>query len=300
MTWYVDGVATRTEATPSDMHQAMTIFADLAVGGSWAGAPDFSSTGGQAAMKIDYIKVWDSNPYVSAAAPTAPATPPSILVGADQTMAEGNSGVTDMVFTLTRTGDLSGSSSLDWSTDIGGGGANAPDLQDVTGPISGSITFAPGESVKQIVIGVNGDTTVEPDEVFHLTVSNLGGAVLGDDGVAIGTILNDDAPAPVTSVAGAVIVGTRHSDYLEGGAGNDTLTGMQGSDTFGFHAGDGHDLVTDFMPSKRSGDHIDLGGAHYDLSQSGSGALITLDSGDTLLLQNVSIKQLAITSGWLI
>jgi Ca2+-binding RTX toxin-like protein len=298
LTWYVDGVATRTEATPSDMHQPMTIFANLALGGSWAGPVNLGPDG-QDRLQIDYIKVWDSNPYTAAApAPVSPPPPPSVFVGSDQSVLEGNSGTTSMVFTLTRSGDLTGSTSLNWSTDIGGGGTNAPNLTDVSGPISGSVTFAAGESQKQIIISVNGDVTVEPDEVFHLTVSNVSGGVIGDDGVAVGTILNDDTALQSSPVTGQVIVGTKYADYLEGGSGNDTLTGGRGIDTFGFHTGDGHDVITDFATGRRSGDHIDLGGAHYQLSQVSGGTLLTLDSGDTLLLENVTLKQLS-GGGWL-
>lgn len=52
-----------------------------------------------------------------------------------------------------------------------------------------------------------------------------------------------------------VLNGTRGSDVIEGGvgldrltggAGDDTLTGGKNADMFVFHAGDGHDTITDF------------------------------------------------------
>ena len=64
-------------------------------------------------------------------------------------------------------------------------------------------------------VGVNGDTTVEPDETFSLVLSNLDGAVAGAlEGT--GTILNDDfvivpiaeiqGPGALSPLAGQVVV----------------------------------------------------------------------------------------------
>lgn len=59
MTWYIDGVQTMQIATPTDMHQPMVLIANLAVGGSWAGKPDFGPDN-QAEMLIDYIRVYST------------------------------------------------------------------------------------------------------------------------------------------------------------------------------------------------------------------------------------------------
>lgn len=57
LTWFIDGVPTWRMPTPADMHQPMTILANLAVGGSWAGKPDFGKDA-KAAMGIDWIRVY--------------------------------------------------------------------------------------------------------------------------------------------------------------------------------------------------------------------------------------------------
>ncbi|HSV03860.1 MAG TPA: Calx-beta domain-containing protein, partial [Phenylobacterium sp.] len=189
--------------------QAMTIFADLAVGGSWAGAPDFSSTGGQAAMKIDYIKVWDSNPYTSgsgytAIVPTqsaqssqsavAPSTNTAITISDPTaiTHAEGDAGTSWYVYTVTRTGDLSQASTANYA--VTGYGANPASASDFDGGVlpTGEIWFGGGESVKQIWVPVTGDTTAEADEQFAVNLSNPTGAQILNN-AALGTILNDDA-----------------------------------------------------------------------------------------------------------
>ena len=56
---------------------------------------------------------------------------------------------------------------------------------------SGLVTFAPGETSKQITVVVSGDTNVEPNETFSVSLSNAVGATIGD-GSGQATISNDD------------------------------------------------------------------------------------------------------------
>jgi len=56
---------------------------------------------------------------------------------------------------------------------------------------NGTLTFRPGETVKEIAISVKGDRTAEPDETFTVELLNAVGASIAD-GVATATILNDD------------------------------------------------------------------------------------------------------------
>jgi hypothetical protein len=57
---------------------------------------------------------------------------------------------------------------------------------------SGTLTFAPGETVKTITIEVKGDGRREADETFFLDLFGLGGNALFTDSRGTGTILNDD------------------------------------------------------------------------------------------------------------
>jgi hypothetical protein len=59
---------------------------------------------------------------------------------------------------------------------------------------SGTLTFAPGETVQTVDVPIVGDTTLEPDETFTLTLSNPVNATLGT-ATATGTITNDDLAA---------------------------------------------------------------------------------------------------------
>ncbi len=106
---------------------------------------------------------------------------------------EGNSGPTPFVFTLTRVGDTSGAASVDY--DVSGTGGNAADAADFTGgPFpSGSANFGAGSANTTITINVKGDTTVEPNETFLVTLSNPSAGMVIGTGTATGTINNDDA-----------------------------------------------------------------------------------------------------------
>ncbi|TAN50348.1 MAG: hypothetical protein EPN21_09135, partial [Methylococcaceae bacterium] len=69
----------------------------------------------------------------------------------------------------------------------------------------GKLTFAPGETAKNLTLTVKGDTTVEGDETFRLLLSDPANAKLSAiaDNATI-TIHNDDLPA--LSIAGAAIM----------------------------------------------------------------------------------------------
>jgi hypothetical protein len=56
---------------------------------------------------------------------------------------------------------------------------------------AGTVTFAPGETQKAVSVAVTGDTTVEPDETFHILMSNPANATLFFP-TAEGAIVDDD------------------------------------------------------------------------------------------------------------
>ncbi|HEY8571466.1 Calx-beta domain-containing protein [Phenylobacterium sp.] len=125
-----------------------------------------------------------------------PAPPPNTQVALTTNsimLQEGNSGVARYVFNVTRTGDASGTSSVAWTVASGGGGSPV-DAQDFAGGTmpSGTVTFAPGETGKTITVNVAGDTVVEWEESFILSLSNPTGATLGSAS-ATGFIGNDDS-----------------------------------------------------------------------------------------------------------
>jgi hypothetical protein len=113
--------------------------------------------------------------------------------------AEGNSGTTAFTFKVTVTGDTSAARSVAWA--VTGSGASAASAADFAGGVlpSGVLTLAPGETTKVLTVNVAGDTTVESDEGFVVTLSNPStGLTLGTP-TASGTIQNDDSIAVTVS-----------------------------------------------------------------------------------------------------
>jgi len=159
-----------------------------------------------------------------------PATTHSIGP-ASVTATEGDSGTTDMVYTVTRTGDTSGAGSVHYALTFDG----TASASDFSGATSGDLNFAAGETAKTITFHVAGDTSYEGDETFHVTLSTPStGSTLGT-ATAAGVIANDDAVAPPAPPAPLFIneihydnIGTDTGEKIEiaGPAGTD-LTGWQ-------------------------------------------------------------------------
>ena len=109
------------------------------------------------------------------------------LVIDDVTRLEGNSGATGFGFTVTLASPLGAPVTVDFGTSDGTATAGSDYLA-----ASGTLTFAPGETTKPVVVGVLGDMVFEADETFFVTLSNAVGSAIVD-GVGLGTILNDDS-----------------------------------------------------------------------------------------------------------
>ena len=82
LTWYLDGQSFGTITDPALIPTvAMYPILDLAVGGSWAGAPD-ATTPFPSTMSVDYVRIWQKNFAL---------TPPS-LISAVSRMNQGAAG----------------------------------------------------------------------------------------------------------------------------------------------------------------------------------------------------------------
>jgi CSLREA domain-containing protein len=129
--------------------------------------------------------------------------PPAVSIS-DQTVTEGNSGTTSMTFTVSLSAASGRQVSIAYAT--ADGSATAPSDY---GAASGTLSFEPGQTSKTFVVGVVGDTAVEPDETLGVTLSAPSNVTIGD-GSATGTIVNDDSPTvppvvPVVSVGNATV-----------------------------------------------------------------------------------------------
>jgi len=123
----------------------------------------------------------------------------------DAVREEGDSGVTDFTFTLERSGDLSETTTIDWTaqgavvTAVVDGrlSASSDDFAEPA-PVSGSVTFEAGQESATISVPIQADTEPEIEspafqnrDVFAVTIEAPDSVAVAED-TAFGEILNDD------------------------------------------------------------------------------------------------------------
>ncbi|MGL6073953.1 MAG: DUF4394 domain-containing protein [Fimbriiglobus sp.] len=134
--------------------------------------------------------------------------PPTISIS-DTSALESGGFIADAVFTLTLSAPSSFPITVNYTTRDGSALATA----DYTAS-SGTVTFAPGQTVQTILVPILPDDLDEIDEDFDVSLSGPTNATIAD-GDAIGTIEDDDLP-PTISIGDATIV--------EGDTGTRTMT----------------------------------------------------------------------------
>jgi Calx-beta domain-containing protein/beta-propeller uncharacterized protein DUF5122 len=115
--------------------------------------------------------------------------PPTIGID-DRRVLEGNTGPTTATFTVTLSAAACSIVTVDYAT--ADGTATVADNDYL--PATGTVTFQPGQTSRPIAVTVNGDTSLEADEIFSVTLSNPaggGGATIAD-ALGTGTIQDDD------------------------------------------------------------------------------------------------------------
>lgn len=135
----------------------------------------------------------------------AAAIPPAISIN-DVSLAEGNDGSTDAVFTVTLSHAGIVPITVDFATADDTAGADSD-----YAAANGTLTFAPGETSKTISVAIAGDSDFEGEEAFTLNLSNAARGVIAD-GQGVGTITNDDTesanpPAGACGACGAGATG---------------------------------------------------------------------------------------------
>ena len=121
---------------------------------------------------------------------------PTIRI-ASASQIEGNSGTNNYAFNVTLSNPSVGIVTVNYSTADG----TATAISDYTAA-TGIITFNPDETSKTINLTAKGDTTLELDETFTVNLSNATGGTISQ-ATGIGTILDDDRPIIVLTVADA-------------------------------------------------------------------------------------------------
>jgi hypothetical protein len=141
---------------------------------------------------------------------------PSMFVSSTIRLAEGDSGTTNFAIPVTLSNPSVQTIAVDYTTS----NVTATAGSDYTAT-SGTLTIPAGAASGTINVPVSGDTTVEPDETFSLTLSNPSNVGFLSNGNATVTIANDDATLQLSNA----------SFTVNEGAGFATLTATRIGDT---------------------------------------------------------------------
>ena len=158
---------------------------------------------------------------------------PTLAVG-DVTVVEGNNGGPTVyaTITVTRSGDTSGTSSVNWTT-VAGTAAAGSDFVSA----SGVVTFAAGQTSKTFTVQIGSDKKAEPTETFTIVLSGVTGATIAD-GTGVVTITDNDGAifaasaglstsvAPLTDADVAAVLPAAIRQWIGAGASANVLAGM--------------------------------------------------------------------------
>lgn len=216
--------------------------------------------------------------------------------------AEGDAGMTEVTFTVVRSGG-NGAASF-WGV-LNTAGADAGDFGGSV-PISFNGSFVDGETTATITISVAGDTLFEGDESFTLDLvgasNGTAGIVLGDAFRAVGTITNDDVPQVIAFAEESLEI-----SQAEGDEGSviysftiERTGGTTGEANFSGSIGSGTVNAADFggvLPTSFSGSFAD-GETSATVSVAVSGdALVEIDETFAVTIDTVSNENVPITIG---
>ena len=157
-----------------------------------------------------------------------PPVPANVSISAvTASVAEGNGGANanTLQFRVTLATAAVANETVAWA--LSGGTATAADF---TGATSGTLTFAPGETVKTITLTILGDTVVEPNETASIALSSASAGLRIVTATASATITNDDVALPPPPPTAGTITGTDAANTLYGTAGADIIYGLGGND----------------------------------------------------------------------
>jgi hypothetical protein len=117
---------------------------------------------------------------------------PSLSIN-DVVVTEGNSGTVIATFIVTLSAVSGRTASVNYSTSNGTATVGSGDYVAA----SGTLSYPPGTTSRQVSVTVNGDLRDENDETFNLNLSGASAATIADTR-GIATIVNDDLPPSVS------------------------------------------------------------------------------------------------------
>ena len=127
------------------------------------------------------------------------------------TVTEPDSGMVDAIFTVSLSNPSAFTIMVDFSTANG----TAMALSDYTAVMDQTLTFMPGETMKSIMVTINGDNDIETNETFTVNLTNASATATIGTGMATGTIVDND---------GSLSVSINDTTVAEGDSGGTTAT----------------------------------------------------------------------------
>jgi hypothetical protein len=130
---------------------------------------------------------------------------PRVSLVSNQSVSEGNSGTTSVVFNANLSNPSSQTTTVDFATadaTATGGAACGAGVDYLS--TAGTLTYAPGETTRPITVQVCGDTLHETNEKFAVTLSNPSGLTILVSGAEM--VIIDEDLAPLFSISDATVV----------------------------------------------------------------------------------------------
>lgn len=135
----------------------------------------------------------------------------------------------NLIYTFTRTGDLTNPLTINLT--VGGTAIFGTDYTQKGAssftPTSKTITFAATKAKATLNIDPIGDSIVEPDKTFTLSLTSGTDYTIGTTTTFTATLADDEA-----TDGNDTLIGSPVNDILDGKAGNDTMIGAAGNDTY--------------------------------------------------------------------
>ena len=195
---YADaGTGTATSGTD---YTALTAGTLTIAAGATSGTITVTVTGDTTSEPDETVAISLSDPTnatVSTATGTGTIADNDTLSISSPSVDEGDSGSTDLVFTVSLSGSKTSQVTVNYADAGTGTATSGTDYDALT---AGTLTFAAGTTSQTITVSVTGDITVEDDETVVIALSSPSGATLSTTASSgTGTISNDDT-LPVLSI----------------------------------------------------------------------------------------------------
>jgi len=230
--------------------------------------------------------------------PASGYTGPSSLAIAPATIVqnEGDIGLTPFTFTVTRSGDTS--VGITAQVDVTGSSANPADAADFGGAFpSQTVIFLAGETSKTVIINVSGDTVVETDEQFTVTLGNPTNATTTNttftNTTATGTITDDDNATISLGVNPITVVedGIPNLAYTFTRAGGDTTAEL----IVNYNVGGTAALATDYVQTGATTFTASSGTVTF--APNATTATVTIDPNADLIFESDETVALTLSTG---